>query len=206
MGSIHAIGDVLAGRPELTPVAIRAGKLLAHRIMKGLLPTDGVDPASIAARECGSGSSGKCDPSSLVMDYALVPTTVFTPLEYGAVGLSEEEATAQYGPDGIDVFHSAYDTLELTVAHRNDVSGMPLPPQCYTKMVVTRGPVEKVLGLHVLGPSAGEVIQGFAAAIKLGATRADLEAVVGIHPTHAEEVVGLDVTKRSGADFAKTSC
>lgn len=54
---------------------------------------------------------------------------------------------------------------------------------------------EEVLGIHYLGPNAGEVMQGFAAAVKLGATRADIRATVGIHPTTAEEIVNLSITK-----------
>jgi pyruvate/2-oxoglutarate dehydrogenase complex dihydrolipoamide dehydrogenase (E3) component len=143
------------------------------------------------------------------MDYGAIATTVFTPLEYGCVGLNEQEAIAQYGADNIDVWHSAYDTLEQTVAHRTDHKGMPLPPQSYTKMITLRSKTPKkakVLGLHVLGPHAGEVIQGFAAAIKLGATKHDIDATIGIHPTHAEEVVMLDRNKRDGKSPVKTSC
>lgn len=198
--SVHALGDVLAGTPELTPVAIKAGKLLARRILAGLLPTDKGHAAPLAA---------KATTPALTMRYELIPTTVFTPLEYGAVGLSEQAAMVQYGADAIDVYHLAYDTLELAVAHRVDRSGMPMPPQCYSKLIVTRGATpadERILGLHVLGPNAGEVVQGFAVAMRMGATRADLEATVGIHPTHAEELVGLDRSKRSGASFTKTSC
>lgn len=65
---------------------------------------------------------------------------------------------------------------------------------------------EKVLGLHYVGPNAGEVMQGFAAALKLGATRADLQGTVGIHPTTAEEIVTLSITKRSGKDPTRTGC
>jgi thioredoxin reductase (NADPH) len=190
--SIHAVGDVLAGRPELTPVAIKAGRLLARRIMRG-----------------GAGGGGAAAAAALAMDYRHIPTTVFTPLEYGCVGLSEEEAQRRYGRDGYDVYHLAYDTLELSVAHRMDTTGMPMPPHCYTKLITTRGATpeqERVLGLHVLGPNAGEVIQGFAVALRMGATRAHLEATIGIHPTHAEEVVTLDRTKASGEPFVKTSC
>lgn len=188
--SIHAVGDVLAGRPELTPVAIRAGKLLAKRLVH---------------QELNKGAAASSTTSPECMDYTLVPTAVFTPLEYGCVGQSEQEAEKVYGVEGIDVYHLQYDTLELSLAHRVGADGMPLPPQCYTKMIVRRAD-EVVLGLHVLGPSAGEVIQGFAVAIRMGATRGDFEATVGIHPTHAEEVVTLDRTKRSGAAFVKTSC
>ena len=198
--SIHAIGDVLAGRPELTPVAIRAGKLLAMRLMSGEL--DDVPPSQPA-------TSRQSAALRTSMDYTAVATTVFTPIEYACVGLSEEQACAAYGAEGVDAYHSAYDTLELAVAHRADPVGLPLPPQCYSKVIVTRGTSpsdERVLGIHVLGPNAGEVIQGYAVAVKMGATRADLLETVAIHPTHSEEILNLEHTKRSGESFVKTSC
>lgn len=198
--SIHAVGDALANTPELTPVAIRAGKLLAHRIMSGAIATEGAAGAGTAG---GAPPAVKAAPAA--MDYTGVPTTIFTPTEYGCVGLSEADAAAVHGAEGIEVYHLAYDTLELGVAHRLGVDGMPLPQQCYTKLVVAREG-GRVLGLHVLGPHAGEVVQGFAVAMRMGATKADFDATVGIHPTHAEEVVTLDRTKRSGVSFAKTSC
>jgi thioredoxin/glutathione reductase (selenoprotein) len=83
---IFAIGDVLEGRPELTPVAIKAGQRLAQRLF----------------------STG----AGLRMDYNSVATTVFTPIEYGCVGWSEEEAEKELGADGIDVYHSLYTPLE----------------------------------------------------------------------------------------------
>ena len=76
---IYAVGDVCEGKQELTPVAVRAGELLARRLFGG---------------------------SNVQMNYDLVPTTVFTPMEYGCVGLSEEEAIKQYGDDDIEVLHS----------------------------------------------------------------------------------------------------
>lgn len=221
--SLHAVGDVLSGCPELTPVAIRAGRLLARRIMQKVLPVEGEDSdATVTAEDTatGSGSAALSDPLALAMDYGTVPTTVFTPMEYGCVGLSEEAAEAVYGSEGIEVYHAAYDTLELSVAHRLDANGMPLPPHCYCKVITTREPRQpehasastpsaarqRVIGMHVLGPHAGEVVQGFATAMKLGLTKGDLDATVGIHPTHAEEFVGLEKTKRSGVSYTKTSC
>jgi len=65
---------------------------------------------------------------------------------------------------------------------------------------------EKVVGMHYLGPNAGEVMQGFAVAIKLGLKFKDLQRTVGIHPTCAEEFVMLKVTKESGEDFEKHGC
>ncbi|EPY90145.1 thioredoxin reductase 2, mitochondrial precursor [Camelus ferus] len=163
---IYAIGDVAEGRPELTPTAIMAGRLLARRL---------------------------CGQSSDLMDYDNVPTTVFTPLEYGCVGLSEEEAVARPGEDSVEVYHAYYKPLEFTVPER-DAS------QCYIKVVCLREPPRLVLGLHFLGPNAGEVTQGFALGIKCGASYEQVMRTVGIHPTCAEEVVKLRISKRSGLD------
>ncbi|XP_006890512.1 PREDICTED: thioredoxin reductase 2, mitochondrial [Elephantulus edwardii] len=169
---IYAIGDVAEGRPELTPPAIMAGRLLAQRLF---------------------------GQSSALMDYDNVPTTVFTPLEYGCVGLSEEEAVARHGQEHIEVYHAYYKPLEFTVAER-DAS------QCYIKMVCLRKPPQVLLGLHFLGPNAGEVTQGFALGIKCGASYAQVMQTVGIHPTCAEEVAKLRISKRSGLDPTVTGC
>ncbi|NWR33918.1 TRXR2 reductase, partial [Tachuris rubrigastra] len=169
---IYAIGDITEGRPELTPTAIAAGKLLAQRLF---------------------------GQSSELMDYDTVPTTVFTPLEYGCVGLSEEAAVQCHGSDNIEVFHAYYKPLEFTVAERDAT-------QCYMKMVCLRESEQRILGLHFIGPNAGEVIQGFALGIKCGATYPQLMKTVGIHPTCAEEVTKLHITKRSGLDATVTGC
>jgi thioredoxin reductase (NADPH) len=91
ISNIFAIGDVLENRPELTPMAIQAGKLLGRRI-------------------AGSGK--------MLTDYDLVPTTVFTPIEYGVCGYSEEEAIKKFGEDSIEVYHSGLWPLEWTVARK----------------------------------------------------------------------------------------
>ncbi|KAJ8263441.1 hypothetical protein COCON_G00158980 [Conger conger] len=170
--NIYAIGDIGEGRPELTPVAIKAGKLLARRL---------------------AGASTE------LMNYDKIPTTVFTPLEYGCVGLSEEEAERRYGKDRIEVYHAFYKPLEFTVAER-DAS------QCYIKAVCLRDGDQPILGLHFTGPNAGEVTQGFALGLQCGATYRHLLDTVGIHPTCAEEVVKLNITKRSGLDATVTGC
>ncbi|KAK3599073.1 hypothetical protein CHS0354_024400 [Potamilus streckersoni] len=169
---IYAIGDVLHGAPELTPVAIKAGRLLAHRLFNH---------------------------SKIQIDYTKVPTTVFTPLEFGSVGMSEEMAIQKYGEDNIEVYHAFYKPLEFTVPGR-DAS------QCYIKLVCHRESNSRILGLHITSPNAGEILQGFAVAIKCGATWEHLKNTVGIHPTCAEEVVKLQITKRSGIDPTVTGC
>uniref|UniRef100_A0A3Q0RP03 thioredoxin-disulfide reductase (NADPH) n=1 Tax=Amphilophus citrinellus TaxID=61819 RepID=A0A3Q0RP03_AMPCI len=170
--NIYAFGDIGEGRPELTPTAIKAGKLLARRL---------------------AGQSAE------LMNYDNVPTTVFTPLEYSCVGLSEEEAEKRHGKDRIEVYHAFYKPLEFTVAER-DAS------QCYIKVVCERGGNGKILGLHFTGPNAGEVAQGFAMSFQCGATYSHLVQTVGIHPTCAEEVVKVHITKRSGLDATVTGC
>uniref|UniRef100_H2UF27 thioredoxin-disulfide reductase (NADPH) n=1 Tax=Takifugu rubripes TaxID=31033 RepID=H2UF27_TAKRU len=170
--NIYAFGDIAEGRPELTPTAIKAGKLLAHRL------------------------AGR---SSELMNYHSVATTVFTPLEYGCVGLSEEEAEKRHGKDGIEVYHAFYKPLEFTVAERD-------AGQCYLKVVCEREGDQKILGLHFTGPNAGELMQGFALSLKCGATYSHLLQTVGIHPTCAEEVIKVNITKRSGLDATVTGC
>ncbi|KDR20063.1 thioredoxin reductase 2, mitochondrial-like isoform X1 [Zootermopsis nevadensis] len=169
---IFAVGDVLHEKPELTPVAIQAGKLLAQRIFNN---------------------------SKVQMDYENVATTVFTPLEYGTVGISEEAAIKKYGEDEIEVFHAFYKPTEFSVPQRN-------VKNCYAKVISKRDDPQKVLGLHFVGPQAGEVIQGFATAMKCGLTMNQLQSTVGIHPTVAEEFTRIYITKRSGEDPNPQSC
>lgn len=170
--NIYAFGDIGEGRPELTPTAIKAGKLLARRL---------------------AGQTNE------LMNYDNVATTVFTPLEYGCVGLSEEEAEGRHGKDSIEVYHAFYKPLEFTVAER-DAS------QCYIKVVCKRGGDQRILGLHFTGPNAGEVTQGFAMGFQCGATLTHLKETVGIHPTCAEELTKVNVSKRSGLDATVTGC
>ena len=159
--------------PELTPVAIQAGLLLANRLF------------------------GK---SKEPMDYENICTTVFTPIEYSCVGLSEDDAIAKFGNDNIDVYHREFVPLEWSLSmgrsHHN----------AFTKVVVDKTPDEKVLGIHYVGPNAGEVMQGFGTAMKTGLTFKKLTQTVGIHPTSAEELVTLSITKRSGGDAAAGGC
>eukprot|EP00899_Mesostigma_viride_P004200 jgi/Mesvir1/13781/Mv15950-RA.1 len=178
---IYALGDVLRSRQELTPVAIKAGVFLARRLYNG---------------------------EQQFMEYNEIPTTVFTPLEYGCVGLSEEDAIAKYGADNIEVYHSYFKPLEWATNHEALPSGVPHREDnaCFCKLVCLLPDNERVLGLHYLGPNAGEVTQGYAVAIKLRATKADFERTVGIHPTTAEEFTTMRITKRSGQSAQKSGC
>lgn len=134
------------------------------------------------------------------MDYVNICTTVFTPIEYACVGLSEDEAIAQLGEDNIEVYHREFQPLEWTLSHDRGSS------TAFCKAIVDRTENEKVLGIHYVGPNAGEVMQGFGAAMKTGLTYKTLADTVGIHPTSAEEIVSLSITKRGGEDAAAGGC
>lgn len=170
--NIYAIGDVLHGYPELTPVAVQAGILLARRLFGG---------------------------QTKQMDYVNVPTAVFTPLEYGCVGYSEEDAIAKFGEDKLEVYLTAYKALEHTLPHRADDAG-------FAKVICLKEDKMRIVGMHYLGWNSGEIIQGFAIGLKLGATKDDLDNLVGIHPTVAELFTTLSVTRASGADFGAAGC
>jgi len=171
---LYAIGDVIDGRPELTPVAIEAGLRLARRLY-----SDSAEP----------------------MDYENVPTTVFTPLEYGAIGLTEEAAADALGDD-LEVYLSEFSPLEYALSETRADRG----DAAFAKLLVDKSANGRVVGLHYLGPNAGEVTQGFAVAMRKGATYADFLSTVGIHPTVAEELTTLTVTKASGLSVQKGGC
>jgi thioredoxin reductase (NADPH) len=171
--NVYAVGDVVQGSPELTPVAILAGKLLARRLFGN---------------------------STQLMNYKDIATTIFTPLEFGTVGLNEDEANAVYGEENVDCYVSTFQPLEWSIANKKE--GI----QCFAKVVVDTTQNNKVLGLHIAAPNAGEIIQGFAVAFKKGLTHQDLIDTVGIHPTIAEEFTTMDITKSSGKSIAKSGC
>jgi len=134
------------------------------------------------------------------MDYVNVCTTVFTPIEYSCVGLSEDVAIEKFGEENIEVYHKEFLPLEWSISHgRSDSSG-------FAKVITEKIAPQRVLGIHYLGPQAGEVMQGYGAAMKCGLTFEKLKDTVGIHPTSAEEIVTLTVTKASGEDAAAGGC
>jgi len=76
----------------------------------------------------------------------------------------------------------------------------------YMKIIVLKSDSERVIGMHYFGPSADEVIAGYAVAMKLGLRKEHLDSSIGIHPSTSEEFFNMDITKRSGEDYAKTEC
>lgn len=161
--NIYCIGDLVENRPELTPVAKVAGKKVVHRLFQG---------------------------DQEAMNYRLIATTVFTPLEYGMCGLNEEQCKEKYGEDGYTSYTKEAKPLEWSVVkHRS--------PDAFFKVLVDNKST-RVVGFHVLGPNAGEITQAVGLAMKVGVTKNQLDDCVGIHPTLAETMTMLSGQKIEG--------
>ncbi len=125
------------------------------------------------ARNLFGGASGR-------VDYRDIPSAVFSQPNIGVVGLTEAQARAQYGD--VTIFRSTFRPMKFTVSGR--------PERTLMKLVVDKAS-DRVVGVHMVGPDAGEIIQGLAVALKCGATKAQFDATIGIHPTAAEEFVTM---------------
>ncbi len=116
------------------------------------------------------------------IDPDLIPSVVFSHPPVGSVGLTEPEARARHGDDRIRTYTASFTPLSSALIPEKQRAAVKL---------VTLGPKEKVIGLHVIGDGADEMLQGFAVAIRMGATKRDFDETIAIHPTTAEEVVTL---------------
>ena len=154
VGHVFAIGDV-TGREALTPVAIAAGRRLADRLYGGM--------------------------EGRHLDYAMIPTVIFSHPAIGTVGLTEAEAREKFG-DSVRVYESGFTGMYYALGEDKQRSSM--------KLVVV-GDDERVVGCHIIGEGADEMLQGFAVAIRMGATKKDFDDTVAIHPTSAEELVTM---------------
>lgn len=154
--SILAIGDVI-GKVPLTPVALAEGMAVARRLFK---------PEQYRP-----------------VDYAHIPTAVFSLPNMATVGLTEEEARA--AGHKVVVFESRFRPMKLTMTSSLERSLMKL---------VVDADTDRVLGCHMAGPEAGEIMQGLAIALKAGATKRQFDETIGIHPTAAEEFVTMRIS------------
>ncbi len=150
--NIFALGDVI-DRYQLTPVAISEAMAFSSTQFRGI---------------------------PVPMDYDHIATAVFCQPNIGTVGLTEEEARAQFA--NIDIYRSTFRALKHTLSGSDEKTMMKL---------VVDADSDRVLGVHMVGAEAGEIIQGLAVALKAGATKAVFDATVGIHPTTAEEFVTM---------------
>ena len=142
--------------------------------------TDRVQLTPVAIAEAMAFASTWFKDDRVTMDYDDIATAVFCQPNIGTVGLTEEEARDAHGE--IDVYRSSFTPLKHTLTGSTEKTLM--------KLVVERS-TDKVLGIHMVGPEAGEIIQGMAVAVKAGATKAQFDATVAIHPTSAEEFVTM---------------
>ncbi|PYF05075.1 NADPH-glutathione reductase [Rhodopseudomonas faecalis] len=149
---IYAIGDV-THRFNLTPVAIREGHAFADTVFGG---------------------------RSVMVDYADIPTAVFSQPEVGTVGLTEAEARAQFSR--VDIYKTSFRPMKVTLSGRDT--------RVLMKLVVD-GTTDRVVGCHIVGPEAAELVQVIAIAVKMKATKADFDATMALHPTAAEELVTM---------------
>ncbi|HEX6929243.1 MAG TPA: glutathione-disulfide reductase, partial [Gammaproteobacteria bacterium] len=115
------------------------------------------------------------------LDYDNVPTVVFSHPPIGTVGLSEHDARERFGDD-VKVYSGAFTPMYHALTDRKRKAGVKL---------VCTGADERIVGVHAIGPGADEMLQGFAVAVKMGATKKDFDDTVAIHPTGAEELVTL---------------
>tara|TARA_R110000868_G_scaffold218576_1_gene469002 strand:- start:147107 stop:148447 length:1341 start_codon:yes stop_codon:yes gene_type:complete len=149
--NVFAIGDMI-GRVNLTPVAIKHGRMVTNNLFGGSNQT--------------------------VNDVS--PSAVFTAPPLGIVGLSEEDAAQEFGADNISVYKEEFRPMLHVLSERTE--------RTFMKMVVNNK-TDVVLGLHMAGRDAPEIIQGFAVAVRAGLTKAQFDATVAIHPSSAEEFV-----------------
>jgi glutathione reductase (NADPH) len=150
--SIYAVGDIIEG-PELTPVALAEGMVLANHLYgKGAVP----------------------------LDYDYIATAVFCQPNIGTCGLTEAQARDQYAD--VKIFKSTFRHLKHTLGDNQT--------KTFMKMIVDKAS-DKVVGIHMVGDEAGEIIQGLAVAMKAGVTKAQMDSTIGVHPTAAEEFVTM---------------
>lgn len=152
VASIYAIGDII-GKGALTPLAIAQGMDFVAQKYGGYGPP---------------------------INYDLVPTAVFTHPNVGTVGMTEQQAKAQF-PD-CEIKETSFTPMVHSLTESTEKTMM--------KLIFEHGD-GKVLGAHMVGPDAGELMQGIAVALAKGATKYDFDAMVGIHPTAAEEFVSM---------------
>ncbi len=116
------------------------------------------------------------------LDYENIPTVIFSHPPVGTIGLTEDEANEKFGPDNVKIYQSRFTNMRYAVSDHKSPTLFKL---------VTVGDEEKVVGCHIIGDAADEILQGFAVAIKMGATKQDFDNTVAIHPTAAEELVTM---------------
>jgi glutathione reductase (NADPH) len=151
----------VCGMVELTPMAIAAGRRLSDRLFE----------------------QGKENSKT---SYQLVPTVVFSHPTIGTIGMTERDAIHKYGEPNVKIYKSRFPNLYYGIFQMDSDE----KPKTFMKLICA-GKEELVVGLHIIGMGADEMLQGFGVAMKMGATKADFDSTIAIHPTGAEELVTM---------------
>lgn len=159
---ISAIGDV-QGKAPLTPVAIAAGRRLSNRLFGG----------------------EKGQKLGIKLDYDNIPSAIFSHPTCGSVGLTELEARKKFGDENVTIYKSSFTAMYFSVFEKQEDK----EPTAYK--LVCAGKEEKVVGLHMIGQGSEEIIQMAGVAVKMGATKAQFDDTVAVHPTSSEELVTM---------------
>jgi glutathione reductase (NADPH) len=139
----------------------------------------GMQLTPIAIKEGAALAATQFNDKPTFVNYDNIPTAIFSQPPIGTVGMSEEEARKQFGDD-LKVFRSEYKSMKFTLAGRDERSLIKL---------LVDGKTDRVVGAHMIGPDSAEIIQGIAIALKMGATKAQFDDTVAVHPSSAEEFV-----------------
>jgi glutathione reductase (NADPH) len=142
--------------------------------------TDRINLTPVAINEGRAFADTHFGGKSRIMSYENIPSAVFSTPEAATVGLTEAEAKEKYGDDAIKIYRARFRSTYYTLAGKDEKTMMKLVVETAT---------DKVLGAHMVGEGAAEIIQGVAIAVKMGAKKSDFDATVAIHPTAAEEFV-----------------
>ncbi|XTZ12117.1 MAG: glutathione-disulfide reductase [cyanobacterium endosymbiont of Rhopalodia inflata] len=175
---------------ENTEVKVQSGVIVVDKYNQTAEPniyavgdcTDRINLTPVAISESRAFADTKFGGKSCLMSYENVPSAVFSTPEAATVGLTEAKAKEQYGKDAIKVYSSEFRPMYYVLPDKQEKTLMKL---------VVHQESDRVLGAHMVGDHAAEIIQGVAIAVKMGAKKADFDATVGIHPTSAEEFVTM---------------
>lgn len=144
--------------------------------------TDRANLTPIAIREGAAFAETVFNNNPIAVDHRNIPTAVFSQPEIGTVGLTEEQARAEVGIEDVAIYKSTFRPMLHTLSGREERT---------TMKIVVHESTDKVLGVHILGSHSGELIQAVGIAVTMGATKAQFDATVAVHPTAAEELVTM---------------
>lgn len=179
ISNLYALGDIIELKYpnsfflELSPVAIKSGIVLAQNLY------------------------GKIRKN---INFSLIPTTIFSPIQYSLIGLSQQQAEDRYGKKDVSVYHSFFPTLESQIIDNN------LKDHLNYFKIVTLGKLKKIIGIHLFCPKSSEIIQGFVLAMSKGINLNDIRNGIGIHPTLGEEIFSGGVNIKTNPNPIISSC